>query len=65
MHVSTEAMMKELLEFTYGSELPDSLSKDRKMEDFPGGWGVKNLPANAADTDSIPGLGRSLMSQDN
>ena len=37
MHVSTEAMMKELLEFTYGSELPDSLSKDRKKEDFPGG----------------------------
>ena len=27
--------------------------------DFPGGSGVKNLPANAADTGSIPGLRRS------
>ena len=26
---------------------------------FPGGTVVKNLPANAADTDVIPGLGRS------
>ena len=26
---------------------------------FPGGSVVKNPPANAADTDSIPGLGRS------
>ena len=27
---------------------------------FPGGSGVKNLPANARDVGSIPGLGRSL-----
>ena len=26
---------------------------------FPGGSAVKNLPANAGDLDSIPGLGRS------
>ena len=26
---------------------------------FPGGSAVKNLPANAGDTGSIPGLGRS------
>ena len=26
---------------------------------FPGGSAVKNLPANARDTGSIPGLGRS------
>ena len=26
---------------------------------FPGGSAVKNPPANARDTDSIPGLGRS------
>ena len=25
---------------------------------FPGGSAVRNLPANAADTGSIPGLGR-------
>ena len=27
--------------------------------DFPGGSVVKNLPANAGDAGSIPGLGRS------
>ena len=26
---------------------------------FPGGSGVKNLPANAGNTGSVPGLGRS------
>ena len=28
-------------------------------EDFSGGTEVKNLPSNAGDTGSIPGLGRS------
>ena len=27
---------------------------------FPGGSGIKNPPANAGDTGSVPGLGRSL-----
>ena len=27
---------------------------------FPGGSVIKNLPANAGDSGSIPGLGRSL-----
>ena len=31
------------------------------MEVFPGGRVVKNPPANAGDTDSSPGLGRSHM----
>ena len=30
---------------------------------FPGGAGVENLPANAGDTGSSPGLGRSHMPQ--
>ena len=30
---------------------------------FPGGAVVKNLPANAGDTGSSPGLGRSHMPQ--
>ena len=30
-------------------------------EGFPGGAVVKNLPANAGDTGSSPGLGRSHM----
>ena len=33
--------------------------------DFPGGTVVKNPPANAGDTGSIPGLGRSHMTQSN
>ena len=32
MYVFTEAMMNGLLEFTFGSELPGSLSKKRKKE---------------------------------
>ena len=32
---------------------------------FPGGTVVKNLPANAGDTGSIPGPGRSHMPQSN
>ena len=32
---------------------------------FPGGAVVENLPANAGDTGSNPGLGRSHMSQSN
>ena len=30
------------------------------MGGFPGGSVVKNLPANAGDTGSVPGSGRSL-----
>ena len=33
--------------------------------DFPGGAVVKNPPANAEDTGSIPGQGRSHMPQSN
>ena len=33
--------------------------------DFPGGSVAKNPLANAGDTDSIPGLGRSYMLQRN
>ena len=32
---------------------------------FPGGTVVENLPANAGDTGSSPGLGRSHMSRSN
>ena len=35
------------------------------QQDFPGGTVVKNLPANAGDTGSIPGPGRSHMPQSN
>ena len=33
--------------------------------DFPGGAVVKNLPANAGDTDSSPGPGGSHMPRSN
>ena len=33
----------------------------KKREGFPGGAVVENLPANAGDTGSSPGLGRSHM----
>ena len=35
------------------------------FKDFPGGAVVKNPPANAGDTGSIPGPGRSHMTQSN
>ena len=35
------------------------------MRGFPGGTVVENLPANAGDTGSSPGLGRSHMLQSN
>ena len=36
-----------------------------KTGDFPGGSVVRNPPANAGDTGSIPSLGRSYMPQSN
>ena len=35
------------------------------LEDFPGGTVVKNPPANAGDTGSIPGPGRFHMPRSN
>ena len=35
------------------------------IEGFPGGAVVENLPANAGDTGSSPGLGRSHMPRSN
>ena len=35
----------------------------KETEDFPGGPVDKNPPANAENTDSIPGLGRSHMAE--
>ena len=33
-------------------------TNSKRYMDFPGGPAVKNLPASAGDTGSIPGLGR-------
>ena len=37
----------------------------KKVRGFPGGAVVENLPANAGDTGSSPGLGRSHMPRRN
>ena len=39
--------------------------KRKRKEDFPGGPVVKDPPASAGDTGSIPGLGRFHMPQSN
>ena len=39
--------------------------KNIKYRGFPGGAVVENLPANAGDTGSSPGLGRSYMPRSN
>ena len=47
---------KELLHFTFTK---------RHVSVFPGGTVVKNPPANAGDTGSSPGPGRSHMPRSN
>ena len=41
------------------------LENKKKFKGFPGGAVVENLPANAGDTGSSPGLGRSHMPRSN
>ena len=47
--------------------LLENVSKQsfNKYRGFPGGAAVENLPANAGDTGSSPGLGRSHMPRSN
>ena len=39
----------------------DNVMQNKRSQGFPGGAVVENLPANAGDTGSSPGLGRSRM----
>ena len=41
--------------------ISDKIDFQTKTMGFPGGEVVENLPANAGDTGSSPGLGRSHM----
>ena len=41
------------------------ISGKNKIQGFPGGAVVENLPANAGDTGLSPGLGRSHMPRSN
>ena len=42
---------------------PSPPTIEKTLQGFPGGAVVENLPANAGDTGSSPGLGRSHMPQ--
>ena len=44
---------------------PDANAYLKQNQGFPGSSAVKNLPAKAGDTGSIPGLGRPHMPQGN
>ena len=44
---------------------PQSCQKEQGSGGFPGGAVVENLPANAGDMGSSPGLGRSHMPRSN
>ena len=48
---------------------PQCISTDesikKRLQGFPGGAVVENLPANAGDVGSSPGLGRSHMPRSN
>ena len=50
-----------------GLYLPTGMGSKSKnyLPGFPGGAVVENLPANAGDTGSSPGLGRSHMPRSN
>ena len=50
-----------------GTKIPQASwhGQKKKKKGFPGGAVVENLPANAEDTGSSPGLGRSHMPRSN
>ena len=60
MPIQNECVMKRLTRKEHQKYL-----KKKKKEGFPGGAVVENLPANAGDTGSSPGLGRSHMPRSN
>ena len=51
--------LREVQSLTRGHTARRRQSQDSSLHlgDFPGGPGVKSLPANAGNTGSIPGLG--------
>ena len=48
-----------------GQNINRHLTEKKHKQGFPGGAVVENLPANAGDTGSSPGLGRSHMPRSN
>ena len=54
------------MEYAWDLSSVANKSTNRNTElGFPGGAVVESLPANAGDTGSSPGLGRSYMPQSN
>ena len=47
------------------AELMSLGQRDKGQGDLPGGTVERNLPSSAGDTGSVPGLGRSHISQGN
>ena len=47
------------------AELMSSGQRDKGQGDLPAGTAERNMPASAGDTGSVPGLGRSHISQGN
>ena len=56
---------KETITWNYENNYIYNSIKKIKYWDFPGGTVVKNPPANAGDTGSSPGPGRSHMPHSN
>ena len=57
--------LRPLADQALGMMLGVEWNKIDHLWGFPGGAGVKNPPANAEDTGSIPGLGRFHVPQSN
>ena len=56
---------KKIQGFNWATLLVTNCAFKKLGEGFPGGAVVENLPANAGDTGSSPGLGRSHMPRSN
>ena len=59
------ALRKETSESFLTTPPCEDTSRIQPSRGFPGGAGVESLPANAGDTGSSPGLGRSHMPRSN
>ena len=62
---SLSVMLIQIITCINSSKNKDAVNRDKEYQGFPGGAVVENLPANAGDTGSSPGLGRSHMLQSN
>ena len=64
-HSVAKKKRKKIQGFNWATLLVTNCAFKKLGEGFPGGAVVENLPANAGDTGSSPGLGRSHMPRSN